>query len=492
MSIKNYFFSIIIFIILSATVIYSDDIKKSIIGYSLDNRCIELYKFGNNKDIIIIIAGIHGNEANTTKTAFLLIELLAKGDITVPDNKAIWIIPNANPDGLIRDRRLNNNDVDLNRNFATDNWQPDFYFFNILLSAGKHPFSEPETIALKNFFESIDVNVNPVVLSLHSRGDLIIPGNNSKANNKLCLYIKQNSTYKSGDIGYNTTGDLTGWLSDKLGLTSVTIEFKTKTDIEIDEIKNIVVSLLKIDFTKSFYKYGISMETEEKKDIKNFDYLVHHLPKKIIAKINSSNEDKKNFIRLYELIQTREELLLLVNKTHLLSPDYKPDDLTEISDQFPSNKKTIMLRKIILPDLQDMFNAAKKENINLIIISAYRSYETQKNIYVHWQKIFGLKEAKRISAIAGASQHQLGTTIDFNSLQFSFGESKEGLWLAENAHKFGFIMSYPLGQEELTGYRYEPWHYRYIGKDAAYLVYNYFDNLLELFLNWYWEMKIDK
>ena len=98
----------------------------------------------------------------------------------------------------------------------------------------------------------------------------------------------------------------------------------------------------------------------------------------------------------------------------------------------------------------------------------------------------------RESPVPGASQHQIGTTIDINSLDISFAKTKEGKWLNDNAYKYGFIMSYPEGQEDLTGYRFEPWHYRYIGKDASVLVYKYFDNLLELFLNWYWDFKVEK
>ena len=116
----------------------------------------------------------------------------------------------------------------------------------------------------------------------------------------------------------------------------------------------------------------------------------------------------------------------------------------------------------------------------------------KKKVYLQWIETLGEEEAKRVSASPGASQHQLGTTIDFNSLDVSFAKSKQGQWLAENSYKYGFIMSYPEGQEKITGYRYEPWHFRYIGKEAALLVYKYFDNLLEFFLNWFWNFKIEK
>ena len=134
-----------------------------------------------------------------------------------------------------------------------------------------------------------------------------------------------------------------------------------------------------------------------------------------------------------------------------------------------------------------MFNDAKKEQINLITISGYRSYDMQKKTHEYWINELGEEEALKVSAKPGLSQHQLGTAIDFNSLQDSFALTAEGKWLLENAYKYGFILSYPEGYEDITGYSYEPWHYRYVGKNASYIIYNYFDNILELFLQWYWK-----
>ncbi len=180
--------------------------------------------------------------------------------IIIPYDKSIWIIPKANPDGLTRDRRLNDNDIDLNRNFDTYNWKPFYYFFNILLSAGKQPFSEPETIAIKKLFESINKKIfNIIVLSLHSRGDLIIPGNKSLANIKLVSIIKNNSSYNLGELSYSTFGDLTEWLSNKLGIVAATIEFKSKSNIEINKLERIILYLLKLNFLKEIYNYSINV-----------------------------------------------------------------------------------------------------------------------------------------------------------------------------------------------------------------------------------------
>jgi D-alanyl-D-alanine carboxypeptidase len=464
---------------------------KEQIGLSVNKKPINVYKFGRGKDLIIIIAGLHGNEKNTVESAYSVIEYYDKDPNKIPLNKSLWIIPNANPDGYEKGRRLNENDVDLNRNFETSNWKPKFYLYSDLLSAGDKPFSEPETQNLKVFFESIN-NKNTIVISLHSRGNSVIPADSSNSNKKLAYFIKNNTNFEYNDINYKATGDLTSWVYEKLNIPSVTIEYKTKDENEFYKILPALEALFRTDFKNTFY-IDNSMEISENGYVnKIFNNLVRGLPEKTIELLSSNEEEKKNFLRLYKLIQDDDELLLLVNKSNYLSKDYEPQDLIDVGTILPANKNSIYLRKIILNDLTEMIEKAKSSNIRLVIISGYRSYETQKAVFNGWKAKFGEDEAKRISALPGASQHQLGTTIDFNSLDQSFENTPEGLWLYNNAYKYGFILSYPLGMEALTGYKYEPWHYRYIGKNAAYMVYHYFDNLLEVFLNWYWSKKLDK
>nr|MBP7553143.1 DUF2817 domain-containing protein [Spirochaetota bacterium] len=180
------------------------------IGYSLKKRPIKVYKFGKGEELICVVAGIHGNESNTTKTAYEIIELIKNGDIDVSD-KSIWIIPEANPDVLARDRRLNDNDVDLNRNFETDKWKSTYIFFNNVLSAGSAPFSEPESLCLKAFFESIKEKYKIATLSLHSRGDAIIPGGKSKFSVELYEILRKNSPYQNNTLNYDSFGELTTW-----------------------------------------------------------------------------------------------------------------------------------------------------------------------------------------------------------------------------------------------------------------------------------------
>jgi len=475
-------------LVLIGNLSYTQEIET--IGYSLKKRPIKVYKFGINEELICVVSGIHGNESNTTKTAYEIIELLKNKVIDVSD-KSVWIIPEANPDGIARDRRLNDNDVDLNRNFETDKWKPTYIFFNNVLSAGSAPFSEPESLCLKTFFESIKDKYKIAVLSVHSRGDAIIPGDNSKFNVELSEIISKNCSYSNNSLNYDSYGELTTWLSNKHHIASATIELKTKTDAEASEIKNIIDSLVKINFASTIYGSGfLDLIFERDNKNNNCKDILDTLPDAVKNKIKNK-KNKEYFFKALKVIKQDQELILLVNKTNLLQPNYEPNDLVILTKEFPSNKESFQLRKILLDDLYDMFFDAESENIKLSIISAYRSYYTQKSVYNNWKKILGVKQADRVSAKPGASQHQLGTVIDFNRLEESFGKTKEGLWLYSNAYKYGFILSYPEGMEKKTGYAYEPWHYRYIGKETAFVVYNFFDNSLDDFLNWYWNNSLD-
>ena len=167
-------------------------------------------------------------------------------------------------------------------------------------------------------------------------------------------------------------------------------------------------------------------------------------------------------------------LLTIVDKQHGLPSAYVPPDLVEIPPEwmapgFPSQ----LLRKEAAEALVVMLKAARAEGHELRVRSAYRSYEEQATTFQYWIDQVGEEEARRVSAPPGHSEHQLGTTVDLTSasvgwqLEQPFGQTPEGQWLAAHAHEYGFPLSYPQGAEEITGYTYEPWHFRYIGRDQA-------------------------
>lgn len=146
--------------------------------------------------------------------------------------------------------------------------------------------------------------------------------------------------------------------------------------------------------------------------------------------------------------------ILVVNKTYSLPSTYNPGMNSEAIAAFESMKQ-----------------AAATDGINLFIVSGFRSYSYQANLYKNYVARSGQAEADRFSARPGHSEHQSGLAMDLNSASSSFAGTKEAIWLANNSYRFGFIVRYPEGKESITGYKYEPWHMRYLGIENAAKVY---------------------
>jgi D-alanyl-D-alanine carboxypeptidase len=186
-----------------------------------------------------------------------------------------------------------------------------------------------------------------------------------------------------------------------------------------------------------------------------------------------------------QFVTNADSLLVLVTKKRNIPADYKPKNMVipDVKFSFPGESPKKYLREEAARALEELFQAAQKEGLNLLATSGYRSYETQKKIFETKAKAIGEKAANLVSAYPGQSEHQTGlamdvtcSSIDFG-LEESFGATKEGIWVKDNAHKYGFIVRYPKGKESITGYIYEPWHIRFVGKEVAgYL----FDNDLTL------------
>jgi len=185
---------------------------------------------------------------------------------------------------------------------------------------------------------------------------------------------------------------------------------------------------------------------------------------------SSSSDDSISEEPALPVIADGDYLLALVTKETTLKSDYVPSDLRAIPD-YMNPSYSMQLRAEALEQLELLWNAAAYDGIVMHIRSAYRSYSTQKDLFQDYANRYGEEEANRFSARAGQSEHQLGTTVDFGGTavdyKAAFAETPQGSWLAENAYYFGFAMSYPENKEHITGYIFEPWHYRYIGIEAA-------------------------
>lgn len=192
-----------------------------------------------------------------------------------------------------------------------------------------------------------------------------------------------------------------------------------------------------------------------------------------IINVNSDNDHYTNT----KETNTKLNYSMLVNKYYNLNKDYEPDDLVTIKTDhswgaYGENK----IRKEVYNAFIDMWNNAKANNIYLMINSSYRPYSDQERVYNNYKESLGETGADKIAARPGYSEHQTGLALDIfcttNSSTKTFAESDAYRWLLDNAHNYGFILRYPEGKEHITGYAFESWHYRYVGKDLATKIYN--------------------
>ena len=193
--------------------------------------------------------------------------------------------------------------------------------------------------------------------------------------------------------------------------------------------------------------------------------------------------------RLVRMLAAPPQLTQLVDKRLSLERDHVPGDLVAL-ERYPitTNRPGHRLSRRIMPDLLAMIEAARADGIELMVSSAYRSYDYQADLYQRQVDELGAERADRVSARPGHSQHQLGTTVDFGSIAAGYGATPNGRWMAANAWRFGFSLSYPAGHEHATGYDYEPWHFRYIGRVGTALEREFFGGLqqplLEFLAEW--------
>jgi D-alanyl-D-alanine carboxypeptidase len=191
---------------------------------------------------------------------------------------------------------------------------------------------------------------------------------------------------------------------------------------------------------------------------------------------------------LYRCLEGDWHLRELVDKQHPLLPDYVPDDLVTLTDgTYRVNRPGMMLRETAEKSLSEMAAAASADGVSLVVSSAYRSYAYQDEVYNRIVREIGREAADRESAQPGHSQHQTGLVLDFGSIDDSFAQTTAGRWMAANASRFGWSLSFPDGYESVTGYRWESWHFRYVGRDIAAFIDNYFGGIQQYALRFLYE-----
>lgn len=266
---------------------------------------------------------------------------------------------------------------------------------------------------------------------------------------KKYIDYRNSNEFKLKQIGYNET------------------EIKDITKLKDDQIKAILkkkYNRLNIKFIRQKYFITNNLDRYIKYYNNHKDDKISH----IVSIVNvCADEDYYDKDTVKKTDISKKELML-VNKFNYLDESYAPDDIVKVSMQFAYGDNEI--KKEVYEKFRSMYNDAKKEGLYLIITSSYRDYNFQKELWDSYANQKGDEWADSVSARAGYSEHQTGYTLDivtYNANMSSFEKTDEFKWLQNNAYKYGFILRYPKDKEDITGYSYESWHYRYVGKDVA-------------------------
>lgn len=196
-------------------------------------------------------------------------------------------------------------------------------------------------------------------------------------------------------------------------------------------------------------------------------------PKDVIALVNTNRDYAYYEHEIDANISLNESIL--VNKYYKLPDNYEPNDLVNVSNKYyyGENHK---LEKTAYQAFIDMWNEAYKEDIYLIMNSSYRTYQSQVDVYDTYKNRNGTTYADSIAARPGHSEHQTGLSLDIFSKEHTttsnFKNSPAHIWLQNNAYKYGFIERYQEGKENITGFKEEAWHYRYVGIEIATYLYD--------------------
>lgn len=242
---------------------------------------------------------------------------------------------------------------------------------------------------------------------------------------------------------------------------------------------------------------GCKAKSPEKNTTSNFEQKTENPQYKkidlVLSKMSqrAQNElcitDKDEFLKdLNAALEAEKEfrnddvsLYYLIDKKHNIGSSYIPKDLIPLKNNslYHVSRNDLSLRPDVELGLQKMAEGAKKDGITLLVSSTYRSYDYQARLFQRWVDIDGLEEAERESARPGTSQHQLGQAIDFGNIEDSFIQTSQGKWLNANCEKYGWSLSFPQDYEDITGYRWECWHFRYIGIPACQLQNKWFKDV---------------
>jgi D-alanyl-D-alanine carboxypeptidase len=211
-----------------------------------------------------------------------------------------------------------------------------------------------------------------------------------------------------------------------------------------------------------------------------FDFTEDDFENRLTGLSSSALNDPEGFLKMAALLlELNPACLLLVDKSHSLDPGFRPEETVDLANypEISRGRDGLFLDRKAAEEFVRLSKAAETDGVTLIVSSAYRSFDYQNGLFRRFAERDGEDAASRYSARAGMSQHQLGTTVDLGDITNAFAQSEAGVWMIEKAGDYGWSLSYPQNLEELTGYTWESWHWRWIGVDAVKMQEDYFDGI---------------
>jgi len=215
------------------------------------------------------------------------------------------------------------------------------------------------------------------------------------------------------------------------------------------------------------------------------------LPADIAERLTRLASDPGFRAELAAVLAQPAYLRALVDPWRALPADFSPPDLVALEGGFYRiSRNDLRLRRVAAVALDEMARAAHADGLWLVASSSYRSYDYQAQVHERLVSQMGREAAMRVSARPGHSQHQTGLVLDFGSIDNSFARTAEGIWMAENSGLFGWSLSYPDGMEHITGYSWESWHFRYLGRELARFKERHFEGVQQFALRFLYEWEL--
>ncbi len=303
------------------------------------------------------------------------------------------------------------------------------------------------------------------VLALSKSGDIIrhIPGDNTVTYNDKHIIFRNPSIWVDGVVYIPVDMISSVFFPDAIACDSRQMDIQKQ--MPQSDYLNTINDVLSVCRNSNFHPERFQ------------EYISYHakMPAysmdEVIYRVNLGLDEP--FYENPTILEYPHELLVIVNKYYKLPSNFQQYNLVNMTPSYTARDgKAYLLMDVANDKYMQMANAAKSAGLGMKVVSAYRTESYQAMLYNNKLASTGRVNADKYSARPGHSEHQTGLAVDINSTSDSFENTAEYRWLQQHAHEYGFIMRYPKGKEWITGYAYEPWHYRYVGVDAATTIRN--------------------